>query len=492
MLKKLLGLLGDALIYGMGGALGQVIGFLLLPLYTARLSPDEYGQLAMLTIVSALFPTLAFLGMRGAIFRYFSLTKHESERAVALGLGFTVVGGATVVLLILCVLGSGPLGRLLFGEPGHDRLLQAGLLSAAANSIGSVPLIVLRAARRAKTTTVMNAAKTLLSIGLTIWLVVGLDHGVWGVVFAALVMDLAFMVVQVAVTWSYYRFSLDPQLLRRMLSYGLPFLPYRLLSMGTVYYSTYMVRRLMGLDDAGLYSVAGRFAVPITVIVHALTQAWLPYRFKMFAEDANPAHFFRTTVTYYVATISYLWIGICLWGPEAIRLLTNSRFHSAALLLPAIAFIPVMEGFYQMVNTGIEVGEDTRAMPLVSLAGFVAVAGSTAVLIPTLGAIGAALATMLGWAAMTAVVYVLAQRRFQIKYDWTTLFALAALAAVSVAGAVLVQRVSMRYRVSFALSVSLIYPFATFMLLSRSPVERERMQLLKQRVVERLRIRSRA
>jgi O-antigen/teichoic acid export membrane protein len=482
MLKKLLALLGDALIYGLGGVLGQLIGFLLLPLYTARLSPADYGQLAMLAIVAALFPTLAYLGMRGAIFRYFSLTKDENERATALGLGFSVVGLATLALLIPSLLASDMLGRALFGEPGHARLLQFALLSAAANSIGDVPLIVLRAARRPKTTTSMNIAKTLLSIALTIWLVVGLQRGVWGVVTAALVMDVAFMLVQIFVTRSYYRFAPNFALLRRMLSYGLPFLPYRLLVMGTAYFSTYMVRRLMGLDDAGLYSLAMRFAVPITVIVGALSQAWLPYRFKIFAEDANPAVFFRTTLTYYVATIGYLWIGVCLWGPEAIRLLTNPRFHAAALIIPAIAFIPVMEGLYQMVNTGMEVGEDTRALPFVSLGGFCAVAAGTTLLIPRFGAIGAALATMLGWVAMTIVIYVLAQRRFHIQYDWATLTAMGGLAATSCACAVLAQRFAISYRLSFALLVSIGYPLATFVILLRSPIEHERMQILRARV----------
>ncbi|HMJ13727.1 MAG TPA: lipopolysaccharide biosynthesis protein, partial [Polyangiaceae bacterium] len=446
MLKKLLDLLRDALIYGVGGTLGQVIGFLLLPLYTDRLSPTEYGQLAMLTIVSALFPTLAFLGMRGAIFRFFSLTKDETERATALGLGFSTVTVGTVALLLVSWIFSDVFSRALFGAENLDHLLRFALLSAAANSIGNVPQIVLRAARRAKTTTAINTAKTLFSVGATVWLVVGLERGVWGVVVGALVADVVFTLLQVAITWRYYRFAANLPLLRRMLSYGLPYLPSRLLTMGTVYLSTYMLRQLMGLDDAGLYSVAARFAVPISIVVAALTQAWLPYRFKIFAEDADPASFFRTTVTYYVAVIGYLWVGVCVWGPEAIRLLTNARFHAAAGLLPALALIPVMEGFYQMVNTGVEIGDDTRVMPLVSLSGLIVVAGATALLVPLLGAAGAAFATMLGWIAMTAAIYRVAQRRFHIPYDWMTLIALAAIAIASVACSVLVQKLTLSYR----------------------------------------------
>jgi O-antigen/teichoic acid export membrane protein len=487
MLKKLLELLRDTLVYGVGSVLGQLIGFFLLPLYTARLSPADYGLLAMVTIASALFSAFAFVGMKSAIFRYYNLTSDEDQRAVAVGTGFLVVVVATLTLLVPSLLGARAMGEALFGEAGHHGLLQVAMLSAAANTVGDVPLLVLQAARRPRTSTTLNLAKTLLSVGLTVWLVVGQERGVWGVVIGAFLAEIAFMIVHIAVTWRYYRFAWDRALLRRMLSYGLPFLPSRLLGMGTLYLSTYMVRKLMGLDDAGLYSVANRFAVPIGFIVGALTQAWWPYRFKIFAEDANPAAFFRTTVTYYVAVIGYLWVGVSFWGPEAVRWLTHERFFAAASIVPAVALIPVMQGFYQMLGTGIEIGEDTRAVPLASLCGLVVVAAGTALLIPALGALGAALAATLGWISMAAAVYVLAQRRYRIEYDWRTMIALGALAGVSVATALLAQRLPATQRLSVALLVSVLYPLAAFAVLQRSHVEQERMQILRQRLSSLLR-----
>jgi O-antigen/teichoic acid export membrane protein len=483
MLKKLLGLLSDALIYGAGSVLGQLIGFLLLPLYTARLSPSDYGVLAMLSIIAAVFPSIANIGMKSSIFRFYNLSKEENERAISLGIGFMLVTLVSVLLLVASITASGWIAKFLFGRSGLDHFLRLALISAAANTVGGVPLLVLQAARRPKATTGLTLVKTTFGIALTVWLVIGLERGVAGVVTGALISDLAFMVVQIALTWRYYRFAGNLVVLRRMLAYGLPFLPYRLLVMGTAYFSTYMVRRYMGLDDAGLYSLAERFATPIAFLVAALTQAWWPYRFKIFAEDADPAGFFRTTVTYYVAAIGYLWFGVSVWGPEAIRLLTNERFHSAAPLIAAVAFIPVMQGFYQMVGTGLEVGEDTRAVPLVSLSGFVVVAASSIFLIPRLGAFGAALAATLGWMAMTAAIYHLAQRRYRIEYDWATLIGLAGQAGLAVACGAAMQRLAFPYRIGFAVIGSLLYPFLTFFVLSRSPVEQGRMQILRERAL---------
>jgi len=82
---------------------------------------------------------------------------------------------------------------------------------------------------------------------------------------------------------------------------------------------------------------------------------------------------------------------------------------------------------------------------------------------------------------------VLAQRRYRIEYDWATLSGLTALAAVTVLCGVGVQRFGFPYRVGFALLASLLYPLASFAVLHRSRIEHERMQILRDRVVSRLR-----
>ena len=60
---RLTDLLSDAAIYGASSMLGQVIGFLLLPLYTDFLSERQYGILAMLAIVTMLFGGLGSAAM---------------------------------------------------------------------------------------------------------------------------------------------------------------------------------------------------------------------------------------------------------------------------------------------------------------------------------------------------------------------------------------------------------------------------------------------
>jgi O-antigen/teichoic acid export membrane protein len=312
--------------------------------------------------------------------------------------------------------------------------------------------------------------------------------GVKGLVLGTLAAETAFLILAFACTWGLFELRLDRAVWKSMLSYGLPFLPHRLQAVALAQFGQYMVREMLGLDEAGIYNVAVKFALPVGLIVNAIQEAWVPYKFQMHAQEADARPIFRSMFTYYIAGLSYLWVGVSLWGFDAVRVMTtNPAFHAAAMLIPVLALLRVSQGIYFMMGTGVELSEKTGAYPLISLAGLATVVVGALTLVGPLGALGAALASVLCWLVMTVVVYVLAQRRLDIPYDWPTLGCFGFLSTACVGGAYAVQGWPLAMRLSVYLAVSLAYPVVAFLILARSPAERERMQI----VLARLRPRSR-
>ena len=88
----------------MGGALPKAINIFLLPLYTRYLSPDEYGIISSMVVLSTIVLILLTLSIERSIYRlYFDYSSVE-EKKLFLGtifislLGFTSFG-ITVILL---------------------------------------------------------------------------------------------------------------------------------------------------------------------------------------------------------------------------------------------------------------------------------------------------------------------------------------------------------------------------------------------------------
>jgi O-antigen/teichoic acid export membrane protein len=480
MIKKLKDLLSDAATYGASGIIGQLIGFFLLPLYTRYLSPSEYGILAMIAILGMLFTPVANLGMTNAIFRRFNLCKEENERREVLSTGLMSVVLTSIVLGFACLMAAEPLTLVFLQDLAHKRLIQIALITATINAIGQVPTVVLRADRRVKTAALLNVISLVITTLLSIWLVVFERWGVLGIVIANLVGGVLSTIIRFAVTFKVFSFVVRPQIWKYMISYGFPIVPHHFLAAGLAQFSHYMVANILGLDEAGIYSIALRVSIPVSFVVGSIQQAWVPYKFEIHAQDESPAEFFSSAVTYYVAAITYLWVGVSFWGPEIVRLMTTPSFHSATALVPFVALIPLSQGLYWMFGTGFEFSDNTRPLPLISLLGLLVVVTGALTAIPLLGAFGAALANVFGWLTMAILIYFISQRRFRIRYDWTTLVAFAGLALTSVTISVLlVQTLPLMMRIVINSFVSLLYPGVALIILARSPFERVRISEFK-------------
>jgi O-antigen/teichoic acid export membrane protein len=473
--KRLAGLLTDSATYGAGNVLANLIGFLLLPLYTSYLSPIDYGVLAMLGVIVAVFEPLANLGMTNAVFRRFNVTTDEDERRLVLSTALVSVSFTAIILGGASMLAASTIGTVLLGITDHRHLVDMTICTAVVASIGAVPHAALRAKRRVRQVAGLNLLRVVLSVTLTVWLVMVEGAGLQGVVVATLAAETIVVAINVWLTFRSFKLAASVTMWRAMFGYGIPFLPHRILATGMVHFGQYITRSMLGLHQAGLYHTAMRISMPTNLVVGAVQTSWVPIKFQIHAEDADPAASFRSLVCYYMAGISYLWIGVSVWGPEMVRVMATPPFHDALYLVPALALIPVSRSLYFMFGTGFEFSASTKTAPIASGAGLLTVVVLAFGLVPLFGAAGAALATMGGWLASAYVIHRLAQSRFRIDHDWVTLRRFAICSVVLVLLSMSVQGSAAWIRLTYAVAACIVYPVAVFLILRRSPSESDRM-----------------
>jgi O-antigen/teichoic acid export membrane protein len=476
--KKLLGLLSDSVIYGLSGSLSRLIGLILLPILGDYLDLAEFGVYFMLGIVVMLFGPLANLGMTNAVFRRFNQNKDPEYRASVLSTGLVSIAISSCLLLILTQALAPWIAVALTGDVAITPLLRLTLIGATASSISAIFFVALRASRRVKMAATMNVLKVLVYGLATLTLVIGFEMGLRGVVLGSLIGELFGASAQLLVTLREFRGRPQRDLWRDMIGYGLPFTPHQLQMAALELFGIYMVREMLGLEAAGIYGVAARFASPVSLVVNSVQTSWVPYKFQIHAEDPNPKAFFQSALLYYLTGLAYLWLGVSLWGPEVVRWLMGEEFNPSAAIIWATTLVPAVHGIYYMAGTGFELQRKTQQMPLVSFLGLLTVVGSAFLLVPNLGALGAALATTLAWVVMAATIYTLSQRRFPIDYDWPTIATCVALAAVMVAAGYAVQSQKLPVRLAIITLLSLAYPPLCTLILLRSRDERPRVRQL--------------
>jgi len=491
MLKKLLSLLTDTATYGVGGMLANLVGFLLLPLYTRYLSPTDFGLLTLLQVIVAVFEPIANLGVANALFRRLNQAQDEAERELVAGTAALSSLVTSLAFLGLSVAFASQVSNVVLGRSTSSDVLfvKLTLINAALTAIATIPQFTLRAQRRVRMQAGLNLFYVVGTAAFSVPLVVVFNWGVAGAVWGNLIAQSLQLVLLFWATRRSISLKFSWATWQRMARYGLPLVPYRLQALGLLMLAQYIVGHRLGLDQAGLFGVASRFVVPISAVVGAIASAWAPFKFQIHREDPDPARFFRSIAVYFFMLVSTLWVGVSLAGPEVLRFMTGPRFHAAALLIPVLALTPVIRGMYSMLTTGFELGDDTRALPAVSGAGLV-VAATGYFLAPVYGAVGPAIATALAWTLMTFLLNRLAQRHFRVDHDWLTLAQTAVLAAVVCLVSVAIRPLPLLERLAIEVLCGLTFPLCLLAILYRSETEGDRVRRALPRVLGRLRARS--
>ncbi|MBX7041981.1 MAG: hypothetical protein K1X85_03670, partial [Ignavibacteria bacterium] len=80
MIDKLRSLSKDTLIYGVNTIVGRFLNFLLVPYYTNKFLPEEYGVIALIYSYIALFNVFFSLGLESGYMRFASLKETGTEK----------------------------------------------------------------------------------------------------------------------------------------------------------------------------------------------------------------------------------------------------------------------------------------------------------------------------------------------------------------------------------------------------------------------------
>jgi O-antigen/teichoic acid export membrane protein len=485
MWRKLLSFASDVTFYGLGTVIGQIVSFLMLPLYTRYLSPVDYGVLAMLSVASMLFLAIAPFGVGEALFRRFNRSKEITDQERSFSTAVLSVFATTSALVIVGFLAKYQLAELLTGDSAYSLLVFGTLLSAAISAMSELARSLLRIQRRVKTLALCNVAKTAVSIGLTATLIVGFEFKAGGYVIGTLAAESRFFLVHGSLVRKHFRPIFDVQEWKAMLNYGLPIVPHRCLGYLTIVTGQYLVRTGLGLEEAGIYDIAMKFSLPLGVVINAIQSAWVPYKFEVHANEKDPEQLFRSVFTYYIALVSALWVFSALWLPDILKLMTTLPFHGAATILPIVLLSRLMTGVYFMLGSGIELTDNTKPMSLVSAAGFLSVLGFSLLLIPPLGAGGAAYASCLSWGVMSIVAFRIAQSRIRIAYEWRAAISIFVVGAIVIVAASSARELAFMIRIPLLAGLSVTFLLVAAQILLSLSVEgpriRRRIQLLRQR-----------
>lgn len=422
-------LLRASSFYMLANVASRAVGFLAVPFYSRFLSPAEYGLIELIELSTQMVAIALGLQCFGTIVtRLFhkQATPEGQRGVVSTGLLSSAVLNA--VVLGAAVLLSAPIARAVFHSAEHAPLLQAAFAAMFLSNLVEVALVYERIQERAGFYLAYSLVTLFVTLGLNVLFIGVLGAGVWGFVASKLVVasgGAAYLTRRLAreVGWR-WRGEFVPHFVRL----GVP-LTFSGLCYLIVHSSDrFFLASSVSLEEIGRYALAYRFAFLLTVLVgESFRKSW-EVTFYRYAEGAGWQDGFGRVVSYLVLAEAAAALALAVCGQELLAVMVPPAFRPPPLLLPILVLAYAVRDIGELYHSLLLVNQRTSRIAGVALFGAVVNTGLNALLIPTYGIHGAALATLLTWVAYATVCCVAARREHGVPVPLTSMLGVVALA----------------------------------------------------------------
>lgn len=365
------------------------------------LGPADKGAFVAVTTLPGMLGALGLFGLPSAV-NYFAGRGHSVRSLVAASLLSTAVLSAILVGLVWLAL-PWLEGSVLRAAP--DELIRVMLITVPAGMLASFGGTLLYGRQSVRTYNLILVAQSAAALLAAVVLVWWLHLGLRGAVAGSIVLSMGLTVAIMLEVRRLGRRDVGgpPAPLRSLVTYGLRLYPASLTGFFNYRADTYLIQALLVAPAAalGLYSIAVTMAELVFYIPESVATMLLPRIARASADDSG----------HIVARVGRLTMLLSL---ASAVLLIPAAFIGIHLVLPAYvgsipAFLVLLPGVISVSLAKVMSSYlGGRARPgLVSIGGTVALIVNIAlnlVLIPSLGIVGASLASVVSYTVMAGLL----------------------------------------------------------------------------------------
>lgn len=395
-----------ALVFSLGSA----------ALLTRTLSPEEYGVWSQFRVVSGLVMTALSLNLGHGFLRFGAGASPERRSEI-----FSHIVGVQAVLVALGLLVAlpfaDPLGEMAFGRPGLALWLGVG--AWALFTLIQVQLVnsLLMQSRAPRAYGLLSAYRvlTLLAFGsLFVWprVEVAIAVSVTMLFLVGLALGVS---ARHELGWP--RLGLGP--LRETLAFCLPLLPIQLAMWVVASSDRFFIKHYSGLEEVGRYALVYTFALLIPTIYAAVSGIFMTAIVRWY--EAQELERVGTAMSWalraYVAVGGAMLLGLFVGARPIITWLSKAEYafdgvEQVALGVGAGGFL---FGLFQILTRLYDLAKRPWMISGIWVSAMVLNLVLNGLWIPSMGALGAAIATAVSYAATLAFAWILRPRDVELR-----------------------------------------------------------------------------
>ena len=415
---KLKTIFKDTAIYGLSSIVGRFLNYLLVPLYTAKFSAASggYGIITNIYAYVALAMVLLTFGMETTYFRFTNKTHTDSETVY----GTTLISVGTVSLLftVLVLLLLSPISQLMgYGE--HPDYVGVMAVTVAIDAFLCIPFAHLRQQKKALKFAALKLLNIVMSILLNVFYFVWMNGNDVGYVFYINLFCTAMLAVCLITEYTGFRWKLDTQLLRTMLSYSWPIL---VLGIAGILNQTadkmlfpYIYQGADMREQLGIYGACSKIAMIMAMITQAFRFAYEPIVFAG-VKDKDQHEMYTQAMKYFVIFTLLAFLLVVGYMDILKYIVRNQDYWVGLKVVPIVMAAEIMMGIYFNLSFWYKLIDKTIWGAVFSGIGCLVLLVVNIVFVPRYGYMACAWGGFAGYGVAMLASYFVGQKYYPLAY----------------------------------------------------------------------------
>ncbi len=430
----------DTAIYGLSSIIGRFLNYLLVPLYTAKISAASggYGVITNVYAYVALLLVILTFGMETTFFRFANKEEEDAQRVYSTTLMSVGFIGLMFVLLVIVFLG--PISRFM-GYEDHPSYIWMMAITVALDAFQCIPFAYLRYKKKA----VKFAALKLLFIGMNILLnlfaflvlphITGEPTGV-GYVFGINLFCTSVITFFFYRELTGFRYVFDRKLFGRMWHYSWPILVLGIAGILNQTADKILFPKIYENADAhaqlGIYGAASKIAMIMAMITQAFRYAYEPFVFGKAKEKDSKKTYAQAMKYFLIFTLMAFLIVVGYMN--ILRYIIGSDYWEGLRVVPIVMAAEIMMGVYFNLSFWYKLIDKTIWGAWFSGIGCAVLILVNLIFVPRYGYIACAWAGFAGYATAMTLSYIVGQRKNPIRYPLAEMMAYVLLTTILFVG----------------------------------------------------------
>ena len=428
----------DTAIYGLSSIVGRFLNYLLVPLYTAKLSAASggYGVITNVYAYTALLMVILTYGMETTFFRYVNKEGENPDKVYSTTM--ISVASTSLLFVLLVLLFLQPISSFM-GYADHSSYIWVMAVTVAVDAFACIPFAYLRYKKRPMKFAILKLANIMMTILLNLFFFLLLPAwtGDGGLVDAGYafyinlfcsVALLFFLLKEITAV----KFDFDKALLRRMLSYSWPIL---VLGVAGILNQTadkilfpYIYQGTDAHSQLGIYGAASKIAMIMAMITQAFRYAYEPFVFGN-NNDKDSRNTYAKAMKFFIIFTLLAFLVVMAYI-DLLKYIIGRDYWEGLKVVPVVMAAEIMMGIYFNLSFWYKLIDKTIWGAWFSGIGCVVLITVNVLFVPRYGYMACAWAGFMGYASAMTISYLVGQKKYPINYPLKEIVLYVALAAV--------------------------------------------------------------